>query len=83
MKERRQFPRQKVLKGARVLFDAGKPVLNCIVLDLSNHGAGIQLAPDLNIYAPMLFELTFDNFRSTRQCRLAWQHNDKLGVCFF
>lgn len=80
MKERRQFPRQALQKAARVLFNENQPVLDCIVFDVSSRGAGIQLAP--NQHAPELFELTFDNFRSRRQCRLVWQHNDKIGVCF-
>ena len=80
MQERRQYPRCMVHKGARVLFHEDKPALDCIVFDLSNHGACIELS--LNLYAPAWFELTFDNFRSRRQCRLAWQRNNKLGVCF-
>ena len=80
MKERRRFPRLAVHRGARVLFNREQPPLDCIVFDLTSHGAGVQLA--LNTSAPKWFELSFDNFRSRRNCRLAWQNNDKLGACF-
>jgi len=80
MEQRRQSRRFFVHKRVRILFNEGKPPLDCLVFDLTNRGVGLQLP--LNIYAPKWFELTFDNFRSRRQCRLAWQHNDKLGVWF-
>jgi hypothetical protein len=80
MEEKRRLPRHAVHKGARILFNQDKPPLDCIVFDLTSNGADLQLA--LNLHAPKWFELSFDNFRSRRHCRLAWQHNDKLGVCF-
>jgi PilZ domain len=80
MEERRQFPRYTVQKRARLLFSRDKPLLECTVFDLTSHGAGLQVA--LNLYAPKWFELSFDNFRSGRQCRLVWQQNDRLGVSF-
>lgn len=80
MEERRRFPRQAVHKKVKAFFDRDKPPLDCIVVDLTNHGASIQLA--LNLCVPKWFELSFDNFRSRRHCRLVWQHNDKLGVSF-
>ena len=80
MQERRRFPRQAVHKRAKVLLNRDKTPLDCIVFDLTNHGAGIQLP--FNMSVPMSFELSFDNFRSTRDCRVAWQNRDKLGACF-
>ena len=80
MEERRLFPRQGVEKRARVLFHENKPPLDCILFDLTNQGAGLQLA--LNLTAPKWFELSFDNFRSSRYCCLAWQNGEKLGVYF-
>jgi len=54
MIERRQFLRLAIRKSAKVLFNENKFPLDCIVFDLSNHGAGIQIA--LNLYAPKWFE---------------------------
>lgn len=79
--EKRRFPRQLVSKRTRVLLDQDRPPLDCIVFDLTNHGAGVKLA--LNKCASKRFELSFDNFRSRCHYHLAWQKNDKLGVFFF
>lgn len=80
MNDRRRLPRLAVNKRARVLFNQEQPPLECIVFDLNNRGAGLQLA--LNVSAPKWFELSFDNFRSRRNCCLAWQNKDKLGARF-
>jgi PilZ domain len=80
MKERRRFLRYAIQKRAKVHFSRDRPPLECTVFDLTSHGAGLQLA--LNLYAPKWFELSFDNFRSARQCQLVWQQNDRLGVSF-
>ena len=80
MQQRREVQRNAVQKRARVLFNQDMPPLDCIVLDLTNHGAGLQLALDL--HAPQWFELSFDNFRSRRHCRVMWQRSGKVGVLF-
>ena len=80
MEDRRTSIRQVVHRKARVLFDEGKPPLDCIILDLTHNGACLQLA--LNIYIPKWFELSLDNFKSKRPCHLIWQRDDRLGVCF-
>jgi hypothetical protein len=80
MEERRQLPRTRIHRKAKILLDKNIPPLDCTVTDLTNHGAGLKLA--LNLYAPKWFELSFDNFRSSRHCSLIWQDNDKIGVSF-
>ena len=80
MKERRRFPRSPVHKRAKVLFDRDETPSDCIVFDLTSHGVGLQLAPDVRVSS--LFELSFDNFRSARDCHLAWRNNERLGACF-
>jgi PilZ domain len=79
MHERRRFPRHAVHKRARVLFEH-EPPLDCVVFDLTSHGAGLCLT--VPVSAPKCFELSFDGFRSRRFCRLAWQRDDRLGACF-
>ncbi len=80
MKERRRTTRNAVNKRARIVFDRCTPPIDCVVHDLTSEGACIYFA--VNFYAPKWFELSFDNFRSRRTCRLAWQHENKLGVAF-
>jgi hypothetical protein len=52
----------------------------CAVTDITNVGACI-CTQDLPAM-PLNFELSFDNFRTTRNCRLIWRKHDFVGVAF-
>jgi hypothetical protein len=43
-------------------------------------GAQIRLS-GLNVLPPN-FELSFDNFRTVRKCRLIWRRHDLIGIAF-
>jgi hypothetical protein len=61
------------------LFFAGQSgVYGCNVRDVTNLGAGIRLN-GLNM-VPLDFDISFDNFRSVRRCRLIWREGDFVGV---
>jgi hypothetical protein len=78
--DRRSIERTKIAKGA-LLFFSGQPGLrSCGITDISSAGAGIR-AHELPA-VPLDFELSFDNFRTGRKCRLAWRDGDFLGVAF-
>jgi hypothetical protein len=78
--ERRSKKRTTINHGA-ALFLAGHPtVYTCWVRDVTNAGAGIQLN-GLNI-VPSEFEISFDNFRTMRRCRLTWRDGDFIGAKF-
>jgi hypothetical protein len=79
MIERRRFPRTKVFKGAKLIL-AGRSTISCIVRDLSNHGACLQLASTVGL--PGQFDLTFDTGYTFRECRIAWQTWTNVGVSF-
>ncbi len=53
---------------------------SCLVRDVTNVGAGIR-TQDLPLL-PLHFELSFDNFRSARKCRLIWREGDYIGIAF-
>ena len=80
MEEKRRLPRHVVLKSAKIVYNNQSPLIDCIVCDLTNDGACLRFAATMQ--APELFELSFDNFRSTRACHVAWRQTDRLGVCF-
>jgi hypothetical protein len=48
--------------------------------DITNVGAGIR-AQDLAVL-PLNLELSFDNFRTIRKCRLRWRYGEFVGVAF-
>jgi PilZ domain-containing protein len=79
MLERRRFPRTKVYKGAKVVL-VDRSTVNCIVRNLSNHGACLQLPSTADL--PAEFDLSFDTGRTLRNCRVAWQTLTNLGVSF-
>lgn len=79
MLERRKFARTHVQKRARLLIEESL-LVDCVVLDLTNSGAGIRLQ-DLNT-VPNVVDLTFDSGRSNRSCQVVWQIADRIGVEF-
>jgi hypothetical protein len=79
MVERRQTPRTRVSKGAKILLDDAL-VLDCTVRNLTNVGACLQVASVLGI--PEWFSLTFDSGRSSRKCHLIWQTENEVGITF-
>jgi hypothetical protein len=78
--DRRSIGRTLIVKAARLSFGKEAGEYLCTVRDVTNRGAGIY-APSLTV-VPMDFALSFDNFRTTRSCRLIWRHRDLLGVAF-
>jgi len=80
MEERRRLQRNTVLKSAKIVFDSQSSLIDCIVYDLTSKGACLRLAHTMD--APESFEMSFDNFRSVRSCRVTWRQPDKLGVSF-
>jgi hypothetical protein len=80
MEERRKFQRKRVLKSAKIIFNQRVSTLDCIVKNLSDTGACLQLASPVGF--PTTFELCFEGDRSLRPCRLVWQRPDRIGVAF-
>ena len=80
MLERRRLPRHVVLKPAKAGFDDQCPLVDCTVRNLTSDGACLEFAAP--VQTPDLFELSFDNFRSARACRVAWRQTGRVGVCF-
>src|ERR1700687_1846487 len=80
MNDRRSTARTRIDKGALLFFSGQIGVRSCCVTDITNVGAGIR-TEDLPVLPPN-FELSFDNFRTVRKCRMIWRDGDSLGVAF-
>jgi hypothetical protein len=78
--ERRSTGRTVVSRGVLLFFSARRGVFGCEVCDVTNVGARIRLN-SLNILPP-IFEMSFDNFRTARKCRLIWRRDNFVGVAF-
>jgi methyl-accepting chemotaxis protein len=81
MAERRRLARHAVLKSAKIAFNDQSSLIACTVCNLTSDGACIHFATTR--HAPESFELSFDNFRSARTCRVIWRQTDRLGVYFY
>ncbi len=79
MNERRVFPRQRVLKGARISFNHSGTI-TCMVRNVSEGGACLDLECAAGI--PQNFTLTFDSDKIARPSRVVWKKADRLGVSF-
>jgi hypothetical protein len=78
--ERRTVGRTTINRGVLMHFAGQEGVRACSVRNVTNHGAGIRLN-GLNI-VPSEFDISFDNFRTTRRCRLIWRDGDFVGASF-
>ena len=79
MQELRKVTRTRVLKRAKMLL-GNFSVVDCIARDLTNSGAGLQV-PSAN-ELPERLDLTLDDGRSIRRCRLVWRKLNRAGVEF-
>ncbi len=80
MNERRSIGRTKIVKDALWFFGEQTGVRSCAVIDITNARRPHLHARYLAI--PLNFELSFDKFRITRNCRLIWRKRDFVGVAF-
>jgi hypothetical protein len=78
--ERRSIGRTRINRNALLFFAGMTGVSSCCVCDVTNRGAGIRLA-GLNVL-PVDFDLSFDNFRTIRGCRVIWRDGDFVGIAF-
>jgi PilZ domain len=79
MQERRRVPRTHVQKDAKLLL-GNASVIACVVLDLTNFGAGVEIPDPIDL--PDTLDLTFNEGRTLRPCRRIWQNVNRIGVQF-
>jgi hypothetical protein len=77
--ERRRLPRRRTLKSGQVLFDPKAPALDCIVRNLSEHGALLLISP---LAVPERFDFLLTSDHVLHRCRVVWRAFDRVGVEF-
>jgi len=77
--DNRIAPRQRTLKGARIVMNDGFSTLDVLVRNLSETGARLKVSSIVGI--PDRFELRFDDGRQFN-CRTVWRRTDEIGVSF-
>ena len=79
-KERRDVTRTRMSRSAKIIPPHRGSMIHCTVQNITSSGACLKLA---NTYGmPETFELTFEQGRTRRACRVVWRTNEELGVAF-
>jgi PilZ domain len=78
MAENRRAYRRRVLKSATIEFD--RSAFSCAVRNVSEFGAALDVPTSFGI--PHEFQLIIETNRVTRQCRVIWRKENRIGVTF-
>jgi len=77
--EKRLSPRRNTRIIAVIVFDGGRTRLDCVIRDLSDGGAKLQVATVKGI--PQSFDLIVPRHRP-HHCRVRWRALKEIGVQF-
>ena len=78
--ERRNNQRTTINRVAKLVAEAGTPIGDCIVIDISDSGARLLCE---NFTVPDTFRLMVDGDQPIREdCRVAWRLGCEVGVEF-
>ncbi len=74
-----RIPRQRVLKGAKIIFNNGTSVLDCTVKNVSEGGAALHIPSTGGVPAEFVLEIADE---PRRPCRVVWRREGRIGVRF-
>jgi hypothetical protein len=77
--EKRLAPRRNTMIKATIVFASGKKRIDCIIRNLSDGGAKLEVASVKDV--PPSFDLLVPGHR-VQHCRVAWRALRELGVQF-
>ena len=80
MDDQRRVKRTQMLKPGKIVTADSAAMIDCVVCDLTNFGAGLRISPGDSV--PDCFELIFDSRLFSRNCQVRWRQNERLGVEF-
>ena len=80
MEEKRRALRRRTLKGARVVFNNRQSSIDCVVRNLSDDGARLDLVSSIGVPDRLL--LVFDDGCSKRSCEVKWRKAKSIGLLF-
>lgn len=80
MTDARQAERVRSLLPAKLTFNSGTTVFDCLVKNISSDGARLQI--DEHIGVPVEFQMSVPSRSATYQARVVWRGRDAMGVMF-
>ena len=76
--DRREETRRRVLKGGALRFNKGYCALECVVRNLSDHGAKLGFGETSAV--PPHFDLTISGEDRARRAHVRWRNLTEIGV---
>src|SRR5438874_143557 len=80
MTERRRSERQRSLLKGWIDFNNGRSRLDCLVRDISEHGARLKIPGTIGL--PEIVELYLASKKTRTKGRIAWRTFDEIGLKF-
>jgi hypothetical protein len=80
MEERRRHQRTRSLKGASIAFNNQASAIDCVVKNLTNDGACLEIESSVGV--PERFDLVFNQDHVQKPSRVIWRMMRRLGVVF-
>lgn len=78
--EKRTEPRKKTFMKGRILFNGGASSMDCLIRDLSEHGARLELTDTAIL--PEVFDLYILHKDTTYRSTVRWRNGGSFGVTF-
>jgi hypothetical protein len=78
--ERRTLLRQRSFLQGRLYFNSRRSSLDCLVRDISSHGAKLKVSDSIAI--PEFVELHIPNKDETYRAKVQWRTGFEIGVTF-
>jgi hypothetical protein len=79
--DQRKSRRHLVAHGARVVWDGGSSPQDCRMLDISAHGARLELETAATLPDKFMLLLSHDG-GLRRQCSVIWRSENAVGIEF-
>jgi hypothetical protein len=78
--ERRRSRRRDAFKMGGIFFSERLPPLDCLVWNVDDHGAMLEISPDAAL--PEVFRLIATSLFIDQGCNVVWRSGRKVGVEF-
>jgi diguanylate cyclase (GGDEF)-like protein len=78
--ERRRELRSRTLYGGKILFNARRSVIDCVVRNFSDAGACLQVNATVGI--PAEFDLVIEGQPASLPCKAVWMSETRIGIEF-
>ena len=78
--EKRSESRKKTFMKGRILFNGGASSMDCLIRDMSEHGARLELTDTAIL--PEVFDLYILHKDTTYRSNVRWRNGGNFGVSF-